>query len=171
MRQGVGAEVALDRVVETEPAVLDQAQGRRGGEALGRAGDPERRVPVSGLAVRPSATPAAPDQLPCGVVTASGCPRQPRASQTLRYGLDPYGLFESAHRAFGNVFPLHVMAETRVILAHPDASASGMPTGAKTMAIRVVEAHELNDAMLECEAVMDGRCTGGPASSAPQGLL
>jgi cytochrome P450 len=41
--------------------------------------------------------------------------------QTLRYGLDPYGLFESAHRAFGDVFTLRVMAETWVILAHPDA--------------------------------------------------
>src|SRR4051812_33979513 len=48
-------------------------------------------------------------------------PRQPRAVQTLRYGLDPYGLFESAQRAFGDVFTLRVMAETWVILAHPDA--------------------------------------------------
>jgi cytochrome P450 len=41
--------------------------------------------------------------------------------QTLRYGLDPYGLFESAHRAFGDVFTLRVMAETWVVLAHPEA--------------------------------------------------
>jgi len=41
--------------------------------------------------------------------------------QTLRYGLDPYGFFESAHRAFGDVFTVRVMAETWVILAHPDA--------------------------------------------------
>jgi cytochrome P450 len=48
-------------------------------------------------------------------------PRWPVALQTLRYGLDPYGLFESAHRAFGDVFTVRVMAETWVILAHPDA--------------------------------------------------
>src|SRR4029450_5015213 len=48
-------------------------------------------------------------------------PRWPLAVQTLRFGLDPYGLFESAHRAFGDVFTLRVMAETWVILAHPDA--------------------------------------------------
>jgi len=41
--------------------------------------------------------------------------------QTLRFGVDPYGLFESAHRAFGDVFTLRVMAETWVILAHPEA--------------------------------------------------
>ena len=48
-------------------------------------------------------------------------PRWPLPVQTLRFGLDPYGLFESAHRAFGDVFTLRVMAETWVILAHPDA--------------------------------------------------
>src|SRR3954452_10700271 len=48
-------------------------------------------------------------------------PRWPRAVQMLRFGLDPYGLFESAHRAFGDVFTLRVMAETWVVLAHPDA--------------------------------------------------
>jgi cytochrome P450 family 135 len=57
---------------------------------------------------------AAPPALPPG-------PRWPLAVQTLRFGLDPYGLFESAHRAFGDVFTLRVMAETWVILAHPDA--------------------------------------------------
>jgi cytochrome P450 family 135 len=57
---------------------------------------------------------AAPRGLPPG-------PRWPLAMQTLRFGLDPYGLFESAHRAFGDVFTLRVMAETWVILAHPDA--------------------------------------------------
>jgi cytochrome P450 len=57
---------------------------------------------------------AAPRGLPPG-------PRWPLAVQTLRFGLDPYGLFESAHRAFGDVFTLRVMAETWVILAHPDA--------------------------------------------------
>jgi cytochrome P450 len=41
--------------------------------------------------------------------------------QTLRFGLDPYGLFESAHRSFGDVFTVRVMAETWVILAYPDA--------------------------------------------------
>src|SRR5215203_635313 len=48
-------------------------------------------------------------------------PRWPRAVQTLWFGLDPYGLFEAAQRAFGDVFTLRVMAETWVILAHPDA--------------------------------------------------
>jgi cytochrome P450 len=48
-------------------------------------------------------------------------PRWPVALQTLRYGLDPYGLFESAQRAFGDVFTLRVMGETWVVLAHPDA--------------------------------------------------
>src|SRR5918994_6503750 len=48
-------------------------------------------------------------------------PRWPVALQTLRYGVDPYGLFESAHRAFGDVFTVRVMAETWVVLAHPDA--------------------------------------------------
>ena len=57
---------------------------------------------------------AAPRGLPPG-------PRWPVTLQTLRYGLDPYGLFESAHRTFGDVFTLHVMAETWVILAHPEA--------------------------------------------------
>jgi cytochrome P450 len=57
---------------------------------------------------------AAPRGLPPG-------PRWPLAVQTLRFGLDPYGLFESAHRAFGDVFTLRVMAETWVILSHPDA--------------------------------------------------
>jgi cytochrome P450 family 135 len=55
---------------------------------------------------------AAPRGLPPG-------PRWPVALQTLRYGLDPYGFFESAHRAFGDVFTVRVMAETWVILAHP----------------------------------------------------
>jgi cytochrome P450 family 135 len=57
---------------------------------------------------------AAPRGLPPG-------PRQPRAVQTLRYGFRPHDLFEDAHRAFGDVFTLRVMAETWVILAHPDA--------------------------------------------------
>jgi cytochrome P450 family 135 len=47
-------------------------------------------------------------------------PRQPVALQTLRYGLDPYGFFESAHRTFGDAFTVRVMTETWVILAHPD---------------------------------------------------
>ena len=59
-------------------------------------------------------TNQAPPRLPPG-------PRWPLPAQTLRFGLDPYGLFESAHRAFGDVFTLRVMAETWVILAHPDA--------------------------------------------------
>jgi len=48
-------------------------------------------------------------------------PRRPLAFQTLRYGLDPYGFFESAHRAFGDVFTVRAMGETWVVLAHPDA--------------------------------------------------
>jgi cytochrome P450 len=57
-------------------------------------------------------------------VTSNGLPPGPRwpvSLQTLRYGLDPYGLFESAHRTFGDVFTLRVMGETWVVLAHPDA--------------------------------------------------
>jgi hypothetical protein len=41
---------------------------------------------------------------------------------TPSYGLDPYGLFEAAQRRFSDVFTLRVMAETWVILAHPDAA-------------------------------------------------
>src|SRR5215208_2622918 len=48
-------------------------------------------------------------------------PRRPLAFQTLRYGFDPYGFFESAQRAFGDVFTVRAMAETWVVLAHPDA--------------------------------------------------
>jgi cytochrome P450 family 135 len=59
-----------------------------------------------------AATVTAPLGLPRG-------PRQPVAMQTLRYGLDPYGFFESAHRTYGDVFTVRVMAETWVILAHP----------------------------------------------------
>ena len=32
--------------------------------------------------------------------------------QTLRYGLDHYGLFASAHRQLGDVFTVRVMGET-----------------------------------------------------------
>ena len=46
-------------------------------------------------------------------------PRHPVALQTLRYGLDPYGFFESAQRAFGDMFTVRVMRETWVILGHP----------------------------------------------------
>jgi cytochrome P450 family 135 len=48
-------------------------------------------------------------------------PRSPVVAQTARYVLDPYGLFEAGHRAFGDVFTLRVMKETWVVLAHPDA--------------------------------------------------
>src|SRR5262245_12372579 len=48
-------------------------------------------------------------------------PRSPRIVQTLRFGFAPHGLFESAHRTYGDVFTLRVMAETWVVLAHPDA--------------------------------------------------
>src|SRR5690242_11330101 len=48
-------------------------------------------------------------------------PRAPMAWQTLRYGLDPYGFFASAQRAFGDVFTARVMGEAWVILGDPDA--------------------------------------------------
>jgi hypothetical protein len=59
-------------------------------------------------------TVAARRELPPG-------PRWPVSLQTLRYGLDPYGYFEAAHREFGDVFTVRVMGETWVILAHPEA--------------------------------------------------
>ena len=58
------------------------------------------------------------------MATLSGLPPGPRLPvplQMLRYGLDPYGFFESAHRAFGDVFTARAMGETWVVLAHPDA--------------------------------------------------
>jgi cytochrome P450 len=48
-------------------------------------------------------------------------PRGPVAVQTLRYSFDPYGLFDSGRRRFGDVYTLRVMGETWVVLAHPDA--------------------------------------------------
>jgi cytochrome P450 family 135 len=48
-------------------------------------------------------------------------PRGPVATQTARYIVDPYGLFQSGQRAFGDVFTLRVMKETWVVLAHPNA--------------------------------------------------
>ena len=48
-------------------------------------------------------------------------PRLPRVAQTLRYGLDPYGFFEAAQRAHGDVFTVRVMRETWVVLADPGA--------------------------------------------------
>ena len=81
-------------------------------------------------------TQAAPRGLPPG-------PRWPRAVQTLRFGLDPYGLFESAHRAFGDVFTLRVMAETWVVLANRDAvrelyrhGPDGLDSGVANMSLR-----------------------------------
>ena len=41
------------------------------------------------------------------------------ALQTLRYGLDPYGYFRSAQRAFGDVFTVRVLHEVIVVLADP----------------------------------------------------
>jgi cytochrome P450 family 135 len=80
------------------------------------------------------------------MATARGLPPGPRwplAMQTVRFGLDPYGLFESAHRAFGDVFTLRVMAETWVILAHPDAvrelyghGPDELDSGAANMSLR-----------------------------------
>jgi cytochrome P450 len=70
-------------------------------------------------------------------------PRWPLAVQTLRFGLDPYGLFESVHRAFGDVFTLRVMGETWVIVAHPDAvrelhgcGPDELDSGAANMSLR-----------------------------------
>jgi cytochrome P450 len=70
-------------------------------------------------------------------------PRWPVSLQTLRFGLDPYGLFESAHRTFGDVFTVRVMAETWVILAHPDAvrelyghGPDELDSGAANMSLR-----------------------------------
>jgi cytochrome P450 family 135 len=48
-------------------------------------------------------------------------PRRPVLLQNVRYLVDPYGLFESAQRTFGDVFTLRVMGETWVVLAHPEA--------------------------------------------------
>ena len=47
-------------------------------------------------------------------------PRVPEALQSLRYGLDPYGLFEAAQRRHGDVFTVRVTGQTWVVLAHPD---------------------------------------------------
>jgi cytochrome P450 len=70
-------------------------------------------------------------------------PRWPVSVQTLRYGLDPFGLVESAHRRFGDVFTVRVMGETWVILAHPDAvrelyrhGPDELDSGAANMALR-----------------------------------
>src|SRR4051794_16702713 len=70
-------------------------------------------------------------------------PRRPLALQTLRYGFDPYGLFESAHRAFGDVFTARAMGETWVVLAHPEAvrelythGAAEVDSGAANRALR-----------------------------------
>jgi cytochrome P450 len=63
------------------------------------------------------------DQNP-GMTAQAGLPpgpRSPVALQTMRYVVDPYGIFEAAHRRFGDVFTLRVMTETWVVLAHPDA--------------------------------------------------
>ena len=48
-------------------------------------------------------------------------PRLPVPLQNVRYIVDPYGMFESGQRAFGDVFTLRVLSETWVVLAHPDA--------------------------------------------------
>ena len=48
-------------------------------------------------------------------------PRTPGALQTLRYSFDPYGFFEAGQRAFGDVFTVHVLGDTWVVLAHPEA--------------------------------------------------
>src|SRR3954453_1153002 len=80
------------------------------------------------------------------MVTLSGLPPGPRLPlplQTLRYGLDPYGFFESAHRAFGDVFTARAMGETWVGLAHPEAGrgldthgAAEVDSGAANRALR-----------------------------------
>ena len=61
-----------------------------------------------------AAYPGRHDGLPPG-------PRAPMAVQTLRYGLDPYGFFASAQRAFGDVFTVRVMGEVWVILGEPES--------------------------------------------------
>ncbi len=48
-------------------------------------------------------------------------PRLPVAFQNARYIVDPYGLFESGRRTFGDVFTLRVLGEAWVVLAHPEA--------------------------------------------------
>ena len=62
--------------------------------------------------------------------------------QTIRYGIDPYGFFESAHRTYGDVFTVRPMGETWVILAHPDAarellahSSDALDSGAANQAL------------------------------------
>jgi cytochrome P450 family 135 len=45
----------------------------------------------------------------------------PVAWQTLRYGLDPEGLFSKAHRRLGDVFRMRVFGESWIVLGHPDA--------------------------------------------------
>lgn len=47
-------------------------------------------------------------------------PRLPAPVQTVHYGLDPYGFFGRAHRRFGDVFTVRLLAETWVVLGHPD---------------------------------------------------
>src|SRR5215208_6920271 len=64
-------------------------------------------------------------------------PRRPLAFQTLRYGVDPYGFFESAHRAFGDVFTVRAMGETWVILAHSDAAPHACDHAARRASRRV----------------------------------
>ena len=56
---------------------------------------------------------------PATVVSVPRGPRAPAALQTLRYGLDPYGFFESAQRAFGDVFTVRAMRQVWVILGDP----------------------------------------------------
>ena len=70
-------------------------------------------------------------------------PRSPVALQTLHYGLAPYAFFESAHRAYGDVFTVRPMGETWVILAHPDGvkelykhGADEVDSGVANMALR-----------------------------------
>lgn len=45
----------------------------------------------------------------------------PVAWQTLRYGLDPEGLFSKAHRKFGDIFAMRVFGESWIVLGHPSA--------------------------------------------------
>src|SRR3954466_13598629 len=58
--------------------------------------------------------PSSANHLPPG-------PRAPVALQTLRYGLDPYGFFASAQRAFGDMFTVRAMGQVWVILADPQS--------------------------------------------------
>ena len=104
------------RVAQTHLLICRGATTQHAPSIIDRRGARQRagRFSTLRLTAVTIADMATPDGLPPG-------PRRPLAFQTLRYGLDPYGFFESAHRAFGDVFTVRAIGETWVILAHPDA--------------------------------------------------